>query len=121
MFAVAGQQQRVLWPTAAAFAACCGRQQHHALWPGGRAFPVAASGSAQGRGRSPAAGSSSPLLALAHAENRGVPAATAGWGVCLQTLKKNQKVIVICNIGGTLDTNVKYRREKKIFAGALLA
>lgn len=34
----------------------------------------------------------------------------------LQKLKKNQRVIVICNIGGTLDTNVKYRREKKIFA-----
>lgn len=32
-----------------------------------------------------------------------------------QKLKKNQKVLVVCAIGGTLDTFVSYRREKKMF------
>jgi len=29
---------------------------------------------------------------------------------------KNKKIILMCAVGGTLDTNVSYRREKKIFA-----
>ena len=37
--------------------------------------------------------------------------------LCLQTLgSKNKKIILMCAVGGTLDTNVSYRREKKIFA-----
>eukprot|EP00879_Flechtneria_rotunda_P006814 GHRR01007158.1.p1 GENE.GHRR01007158.1~~GHRR01007158.1.p1 ORF type:complete len:259 (+),score=33.78 GHRR01007158.1:577-1353(+) len=35
---------------------------------------------------------------------------------CYKIVKKNSKVLVMCAIGGTLDTNVSYRREKKIFA-----
>lgn len=34
---------------------------------------------------------------------------------CLKVVKKNQKLIVMCAIGGTLDTIVSYRREKKLF------
>lgn len=34
-----------------------------------------------------------------------------------QVVKKNSKVLVICAVGGTLDTNVSYRRDKKLFAG----
>jgi hypothetical protein len=30
-------------------------------------------------------------------------------------VKKNQKVILMCAIGGTLDTLVSYRREKRLF------
>lgn len=33
----------------------------------------------------------------------------------LKKLKKNQKIIVACAIGGTLDTLVTYRREKKLY------
>jgi hypothetical protein len=35
----------------------------------------------------------------------------------LQSVKKNSKVLVMCAVGGTLDTNVSYRRDKKLFAG----
>jgi hypothetical protein len=35
----------------------------------------------------------------------------------LQSAKKNSKVLVMCAVGGTLDTNVSYRRDKKLFAG----
>lgn len=31
--------------------------------------------------------------------------------------KKNSKLLVMCAVGGTLDTNVTYRRDKKLFAG----
>jgi hypothetical protein len=34
-----------------------------------------------------------------------------------QTVKKNSKVLVMCAVGGTLDTIVSYRRDKKLFAG----
>lgn len=34
-----------------------------------------------------------------------------------QTVKKNSKVLLMCAVGGTLDTNVTYRRDKKLFAG----
>lgn len=37
-----------------------------------------------------------------------------GW---LQVVKKNSKLLVMCAVGGTLDTNVSYRRDKKLFAG----
>jgi rhodanese-related sulfurtransferase len=33
-----------------------------------------------------------------------------------QTVKKNSKILMMCAIGGTLDTNVSYRRDKKLFA-----
>jgi hypothetical protein len=33
----------------------------------------------------------------------------------LSQVKKNSKVLVICAIGGTLDTLVSYRREKRLF------
>jgi hypothetical protein len=35
----------------------------------------------------------------------------------LQIVKKNSRVLVMCAVGGTLDTNVSYRRDKKLFAG----
>ncbi len=38
--------------------------------------------------------------------------------VVLQVVRKNSRVLLICAIGGTLDTNVSYRRDKKLFAGA---
>ncbi|KAF8061385.1 Acad10 [Scenedesmus sp. PABB004] len=31
-------------------------------------------------------------------------------------VKKNSRVLVMCAVGGTLDTNVSYRRDKKLFA-----
>lgn len=34
----------------------------------------------------------------------------------LSKLQRDQKVIVYCAIGGTLDTNVSYRRDKKLYA-----
>lgn len=37
--------------------------------------------------------------------------------LCSQTVKKNSKVLLICAVGGTLDTIVSYRRDKKLFAG----
>uniref|UniRef100_A0A383W322 Rhodanese domain-containing protein n=1 Tax=Tetradesmus obliquus TaxID=3088 RepID=A0A383W322_TETOB len=33
-----------------------------------------------------------------------------------KTVKKNSKVLLMCAVGGTLDTNVTYRRDKKLFA-----
>lgn len=33
-----------------------------------------------------------------------------------QVVSKRDKIILMCAIGGTLDTNVSYRREKKIYA-----
>lgn len=35
----------------------------------------------------------------------------------MQEVRKNSKILVMCAIGGTLDTNVSYRRDKKLFAG----
>jgi hypothetical protein len=32
-------------------------------------------------------------------------------------VKKNSKILVMCAVGGTLDTIVTYRRDKKLFAG----
>jgi hypothetical protein len=32
-----------------------------------------------------------------------------------KTVKKNSKILVMCAIGGTLDTLVSYRREKKLY------
>eukprot|EP00877_Chromochloris_zofingiensis_P007463 jgi/Chrzof1/2970/Cz12g06140.t1 len=34
----------------------------------------------------------------------------------LKVVSKRDKIILMCAIGGTLDTNVSYRREKKIYA-----
>jgi hypothetical protein len=31
-------------------------------------------------------------------------------------LKKNQKILLMCAVGGTLDTNVSYRRDKRLYA-----
>lgn len=33
-----------------------------------------------------------------------------------KVVKKNSRVLVMCAVGGTLDTNVSYRRDKKLFA-----
>jgi rhodanese-related sulfurtransferase len=33
----------------------------------------------------------------------------------MSKIKKNSKIVLICSIGGTLDTYVSYRREKKMF------
>jgi hypothetical protein len=38
-----------------------------------------------------------------------------------QAVRKNSKLLVMCAVGGTLDTNVTYRRDKKLFAGMLRA
>jgi hypothetical protein len=38
-------------------------------------------------------------------------------GMTHQAVKKNSRVLVMCAVGGTLDTNVSYRRDKKLFAG----
>lgn len=39
------------------------------------------------------------------------------WWCHVQVVKKNSKVLLMCAVGGTLDTNVTYRRDKKLFAG----
>lgn len=36
-------------------------------------------------------------------------------GDLTSVVKKNQRVVLMCAIGGTLDTLVSYRREKKLF------